>query len=69
MEMQREPMPYHIAFLGIVSGMLFLTVFSYKAGMSLWVIPIFFGLYFPARDDDCPTSGGIGILSSRFAQS
>ena len=45
-DMQREPMPYHIACLGIVGGMLFLTVFSYKAGMSLWVIPIFFGLYF-----------------------
>ena len=26
--------------------MIFLTVFSYKAGMSLWVIPIFFGTYF-----------------------
>ena len=42
----REPMPYRLAVGGIVIGMIFLTVFSYKAGMSLWVIPIFFGTYF-----------------------
>ncbi len=42
----REPMPYHFAFLGIVGGSLFLTAFSYKAGMSLWVVPLFFGIYF-----------------------
>ena len=42
----REPMPYRLAVIGIVFGMIFLTVFSYKAGMSLWVIPIFFGIYF-----------------------
>ena len=41
-----EPMPYRLAVGGIVIGMVFLTVFSYKAGMSLWVIPIFFGTYF-----------------------
>lgn len=45
-DMQHEPMPYRIALLGIVIGMLFLTVFSYQAGMSLWVIPLFFGIYF-----------------------
>ena len=42
----REPMPYRLAVGGIVIGVVFLTVFSYKAGMSLWVIPIFFGTYF-----------------------
>ncbi len=42
----REPMPYRLAVIGIVFGIIFLTVFSYKAGMSLWVIPIFFGIYF-----------------------
>ena len=42
----REPMPYRLAVIGIVFGLIFLTVFSYKAGMSLWVIPIFFGIYF-----------------------
>ena len=42
---RREPMPYRLAVIGIVFGLIFLTVFSYKAGMSLWVIPIFFGIY------------------------
>ena len=42
----REPMPYRLAFAGIVAGMAFLTIFSYKAGMALWVVPIFFGIYF-----------------------
>ena len=42
----REPMPYRLAMVGIVFGLIFLTVFSYKAGMSLWVIPIFFAIYF-----------------------
>ncbi len=43
---RREPMPYHFACLGIVGGSLFLTAFSYKAGMALWVVPLFFGIYF-----------------------
>ena len=30
----------------MVFGTIFLTVFSYKAGMPLWVIPLFFGIYF-----------------------
>jgi hypothetical protein len=42
----REPMPYRLAVAGIVAGLAFLSVFSYKAGMSLWVIPLFFGIYF-----------------------
>ena len=42
----REPMPYRLAVAGILAGLVFLTVFSYRAGMSLWVIPIFFGIYF-----------------------
>lgn len=41
-----EPMPYRVAALGLVAGMIFFTIFSYKASMSLWVIPIFFGIYF-----------------------
>ncbi|MBC8232296.1 hypothetical protein H8E77_22345, partial [bacterium] len=41
-----EPMPYRMAAVGLVLGMIFFTLFSYKAGMSLWVIPIFFGIYF-----------------------
>ena len=42
----REPMPYRLAAAGMVLGMIFLAVFSYKAGMSLWMIVVFFGLYF-----------------------
>ena len=42
----REPMPYRLAVAGILAGLAFLMVFSYRAGMSLWVIPIFFGIYF-----------------------
>jgi len=41
-----EPMPYRMAAIGIVVGMIYFTLFSYKAGMSLWVIPLFFGIYF-----------------------
>ena len=41
----REAMPYRLAFAGILIGMTFLMVFSYKAGMSLWVAPMFFGIY------------------------
>ncbi|RKU06484.1 hypothetical protein C6502_19795 [Candidatus Poribacteria bacterium] len=42
----REPMPYRLAVAGILAGLVLLTIFSYRAGMSLWVIPIFFGIYF-----------------------
>lgn len=41
----REAIPYRLAVAGIFFGMLFLMVFSYRAGMSLWVVPIFFGIY------------------------
>jgi hypothetical protein len=41
-----EPIRYRTALLGIISGMLLLTLFSYKAGMSLWVIFVFFVIYF-----------------------
>jgi len=41
-----EPIPYHLAFFGILIGCVFLGIFSYQIGMSLWVIPLFFGLYF-----------------------
>ena len=41
----REPMPYRLAVAGMVLGMIFLAVFSYKAGMSLWMIVVFFGVY------------------------
>ncbi len=41
----REAIPYRLAIAGIFFGMLFLMIFSYRAGMSLWVVPIFFGIY------------------------
>ncbi len=42
----REPMPYRLAAAGTLVGMALLMGFSYRVGMSLWVIPIFFGIYF-----------------------
>jgi len=41
-----EPLPYRVAAVGFLFGMVFFVLFSYKAGMSLWVFPIFFGIYF-----------------------
>ena len=41
-----EPMPYKVAILALVLSITFLTIFCYKAGMSVWVIFIFFALYF-----------------------
>ena len=43
---QDEPVRYRTALLGIISVMLLLTLFSYRAGMSLWVIFAFFVIYF-----------------------
>jgi hypothetical protein len=42
----KEPIRYRTALLGIILGMLFLVFFSSKAGMEIWVIPIFFFIYF-----------------------
>lgn len=41
-----EPMPYRTALSFIVVGVAFVVLFCVKAGMSLWVIAIFFGFYF-----------------------
>lgn len=41
-----EPLPYRVAVGGFLLGIVFFILFSYKAGMSLWVVPIFFGIYF-----------------------
>jgi hypothetical protein len=41
-----EPMPYRWAVLGIILGMTFLLLFSFKAGMSIWVAVIYFAIYF-----------------------
>ena len=41
-----EPMRYKWAILGIVGGIAFLVLFSYKAGMSIWIAIIYFIIYF-----------------------
>jgi len=42
----KEPMGYRTAFSGMIAGMFFLFFWSYKAGLSLWGILLFFGIYF-----------------------
>lgn len=42
----REPMTYRNALLGSLIGFGLLIAFSVKAGMSLWLATLFFGLYF-----------------------
>jgi hypothetical protein len=41
----REPIRYRVVFIMLVCAALYITIFCYKAGMSIWVIPLFFGLY------------------------
>jgi hypothetical protein len=41
-----EPMTYRIAFLGIIAGFIFLVTFCYYAGMSIWLMVVFFVIYF-----------------------
>ena len=42
----REPIRYKTALLGILAGTIFLALFSIKAGMEVWVVPIFFFICF-----------------------
>ena len=41
-----EPMRYRWTFVGIIGGMIFITLFCLKAGMSVFVILAFFAIYF-----------------------
>ncbi len=41
-----EALTYRKAITGIILGSLFLYFFSFRAGMSVWSIPMFFGLYY-----------------------
>jgi hypothetical protein len=41
-----EPMPYRYAVWGMIVGLLFITLFGYKAGASVWTLAVFFGIYF-----------------------
>ncbi len=40
-----EPMRYRTAVLGMIGGMVFITLFGFKAGMSIWAIFAYFGIY------------------------
>ncbi len=42
-----EPVRYRTAVTAIVVGLVFLTFFMLRAGMSFWVIVLFFAIYFP----------------------
>jgi hypothetical protein len=42
----REPLPYKVALVGVIAGIGLLCLFSWRAGMSLWVSISFFCLYF-----------------------
>ena len=41
-----EPMSPRMVLLALIAGIAFLTFFCFRAGMSLWAILVFFGLYF-----------------------
>ena len=42
----KEPIRYRSAILGIIFGMLFILLFCIRAGMSAWVVPIYFFIYY-----------------------
>jgi len=46
MDDSKEPMRYRTAAIGIILGVTALMVFCRRLGMSLWLVPVFFGLYF-----------------------
>ena len=41
-----EPISYQNALLGIAGGMAFLVFFCVRAGMDIWMLPLYFGIYF-----------------------
>jgi hypothetical protein len=41
-----EPMRYRWAFFGMLMGLVFLMLFTYKAGMSIWVVIPYFLIYY-----------------------
>jgi len=42
----REPMPYRSAVWGLIGGVTFLSLFSNRIGMSLYIAPLFFVIYY-----------------------
>ena len=45
MDESSEPIPFRIAFIAVVLGLVFFIWFCYLGGMSLWVVFLFFALY------------------------
>lgn len=41
-----EPMSYRAAFWGIIGGIAFLSIFSNRAGMTIYIAPLFFIIYY-----------------------
>ncbi len=42
----QEPMSYRLMVIGVIMSILVITMFCNAAGMSIWVIAIFFGIYY-----------------------
>jgi len=42
----KEPLPYRLAVVGIIASGIYIGIFSSMAGMAVWIITIFFGIYF-----------------------
>lgn len=42
----REAMPYRVAMVGCVVGVVYMGWFYHRMGMVLWVVPIYFGVHF-----------------------
>ncbi len=61
-----EPIRYRTAIFGIIIGMVLLTLFSCKAGMSLWVSILFFGIYFALSMAIARTRAELGPPSHGF---
>ena len=42
----KEPIPYRWAFVGLIGGSIVLLIFSYKGGMALWTVGLYFLIYY-----------------------
>ncbi len=57
----QEPMRYRTALWGITAGLVFLLWFSYKAGLSFWVLLLFFGIYCCSAIGLTKVRAGLGL--------
>ena len=55
-----EPMPYRYAVFGVIAGLLFLMLFGYRAGASLWAVAVFFCIYFITAVSLTKVRAGLG---------